>query len=62
MLDESDALYNAKLKGKLERIKEGELKGKIDMVKGLLSNINVEVIMNVSNLTLDEINKIKDLI
>lgn len=62
MLDESDALYNAKQTGKLEGIKEGELKGKIDMVKGLLlSNVNVEVIMNVSNLSLDEINKIKDL-
>ena len=56
MLDESDALYNAEQKGKLQ----GKLEGKIEMVKGLLlNNIDIEIIKNISELSIEEINKIK---
>lgn len=62
MLDESDALYNAEQKGKLVGLKEGEQKGKIEMIKGLLlSNVDIEIIKTTSGLTIDEINNIKKL-
>ena len=63
MLDESDALYNAEQKGKLVGLKEGEQKGKIEMIKGLLlSNVDIEIIKTTSGLTIDEINNIKKLL
>ena len=63
MLDESDALYNAEQKGKLAGLKEGEQKGKIEMVKGLLlNNVDIEIIKTTSSLTVDEINNIKKLL
>ena len=62
MLDESDALYNAEQKGKLVGLKEGEQKGKIEMIKGLLlSNVDIEIIKTTSGLTIDEINNIRKL-
>ena len=63
MLDESDALYNAEQKGKLVGLKEGEQKGKIEMIKGLLlSNVDIEIIKTTSGLTIDGINNIKKLL
>ncbi|MGL4656071.1 MAG: Rpn family recombination-promoting nuclease/putative transposase [Sarcina sp.] len=57
--DEANALYSAKEEGREEGIKLGELKAQINMVKNFLDVLDDETIAMKTNLSIEEVKKIR---